>query len=159
MNIAIRKATEADILQLQELYFETITAINSRDYNLQQIRAWSSTADRTESLIKKIREQHFYVAENDDPIIIGFTSLTNSGYLDMMYVHKDFQNKGIAKVLLQKIMEKAKALQISTLETEASITAKPFFEKHGFKIIKEQIVFINEVGLTNFKMQWQQILK
>ncbi|MBD0277695.1 MAG: hypothetical protein ICV81_06985 [Flavisolibacter sp.] len=49
--------------------------------------------------------------------------------------------------------EKAIASGYLYIETDASITAKPFFEHLGFRSVKEQTVFVNDVGLTNFKMR------
>jgi len=149
----IRKAMPEDINELRELYYETITTINSKDYNEEQIKAWASTADRTEGLLKRIQDQYFFIAENDDKKITGFASLDKTGYLDLLYVHKDFQNIGIAKRLLQKIIETAIALNITRLETAASITAKPFFEKHHFKTIQQQTVRMGETDLINLKME------
>ena len=148
----IREATVSDLKELQELYRGTITIVNRKDYTPEQIEAWASTANRTESLTRKIIGQHFYVAEENNQIA-GFASLESSGHLDMMYVHKDFQNMGIAKRLLQKIIETAATLSITKLKTAASITAKPFFEKHHFKTIQQQTVRIRDIELINFKME------
>ena len=104
----IRKATAEDINELSELYYETITTINSKDYNEEQIKAWASTADRTENLLRRINEQHFFVAESDDKKITGFASLDKPGYLDLLYVHKNFQHRGVATLLLQEIFNTAK---------------------------------------------------
>ena len=147
----IREATVNDLKELQELYRGTITIVNRKDYTLEQIEAWASTANRTESLTRKIIEQHFYVAEENNQIA-GFASLENSGHLDMMYVHKDFQNKGIATHLLNRILDKARLMGLTIIDTDASITARPFFEKRGFKLRQQQTVYINETGLTNYKM-------
>jgi putative acetyltransferase len=149
----IRKATAEDINELSELYYETITTINSKDYNEEQIKAWASTADRTENLLRRINEQHFFVAESDDKKITGFASLDKAGYLDLLYVHKNFQHKGVATLLLQEIFNTANELNISKLQTDASITAKPFFEKHGFKTVQQQTVKIKDVELINYKME------
>ena len=149
----IRKAKTDDINELRELYYETIITINVKDYNEEQIKVWASTAERTESLLRRINEQYFFVAENDDKKITGFASLDKSGYLDLLYVHKDFQRMGVAKQLLQKIINTAIEWNISKLETDSSITAKPFFEKNNFKTIRQQTVTINDVGLINYKME------
>ncbi len=149
----LRPATLNDITALRNLYFNTITTINAKDYKAEQITAWSSTADRIEGLTKKINEQYFYVAENIENKITGFASLDNTGYLDVMYVHKDFQRQGIAQILLNKIIETARELNITIIESEVSITAKPFFKKNGFTVVEEQAVIINSVALTNYKMQ------
>lgn len=149
----LRRATAGDMEQLKTLYFNTILAVNSNDYTEEQVNVWASTADRTENLLRRIREQYFYVAFNNDGLITGFASLENNGYLDMMYVHKDFQRMGIATLLISKIFETAKKLNLSILTTEASITAKPFFEKHGFVVLEEQIVYIKDIPLINYRMQ------
>jgi len=149
----IRKATAEDINELSELYYETITTINLKDYNEEQIKAWASTVDRTENLLRRINEQHFFVAESDGKKITGFASLDKAGYLDLLYVHKNFQHRGVATLLLQKILDTANELNISKLQTDASITAKPFFEKHGFKTIQQQTVKIKDVELINYKME------
>lgn len=151
-SMTIRNATTDDVEQLRQLYFETIMTINARDYSPEQVTAWASTAERIDSLKQKIKAQHFYVATIDKGTIIGFSALEENGHLDMLYVHKEFQGLGVAKELWKKILAKARMLGITRIETEASITAKPFFEKQGFHLIKEQTVFINETGLTNYKM-------
>ncbi len=148
----LRTATPGDINALKELYYGTITSINIKDYNPEQIKAWAATAERTESLLRKINEQYFYIAETADKTITGFASLETSGYLDMMYVHKGFQGQGIATQLLKKIIETATTLGIQTIESEVSITAKPFFEKHHFIAVQQQVVVINNMQLTNYKM-------
>ena len=150
----IRIATIADIPTLKSLYYDTITTINALDYNEEQILAWASTAENIASLETKILEQYFIAAENEAGIITGFASLDNQkGYLDVLYVHRDFQRMGIASLLLQSLLEKAKQMNIIEITTDASITAKPFFEKNGFQVVKEQTVVVKGVPMMNFKMK------
>jgi putative acetyltransferase len=85
--------------------------------------------------------------------IVGFASVTPTGYLDFMFVHHAHQGKGIAKLLLQQIEQTAQHLKIDELTTHASITAKPFFEKEGFEVVKQQTVNVRSVDLINFVMQ------
>ena len=148
----LRKATAGDITALKQLYCDTIVSINARDYDALQIKAWASTADRTASLLKRIEEEYFYVALSGNTIT-GFASLDDSGYLDMLYVHRDFQRMGVASLLLQQLLQTAAQLNLKVIETEASITAKPFFEKNGFNLTTVQTVHINDIGLTNYKMK------
>ncbi|CAL1519296.1 GNAT family N-acetyltransferase [Chitinophaga sp. MM2321] len=149
----IRKATINDIGQLRTLYRQTIQEINSRDYDATQIAAWAATADRISSLEKKITTQHFYVVVTPAEMVTGFASLEDTGELDMMFVHKDFQRQGIASMLVHKLFKIAVAQQIPVLTAYVSITAKPFFETMGFIPIEQQTVMIGETGLTNYAMQ------
>ncbi len=65
-------------------------------------------------------------------------------------MHKDFQGQGIAAVIVQKLEVRAHALNLKVITTVASISAKPFFERSGFVVMKEQQVEIHVVKLTNF---------
>ncbi|MES5884921.1 MULTISPECIES: GNAT family N-acetyltransferase [unclassified Bacillus cereus group] len=72
-------------------------------------------------------------------------------YVDRLFTHKYYQGKRIASSILQKLEKEAVNLGHREIYTEASITAKPFFESKGFICIKEQKkqhngqIFINYV--------------
>ncbi|NSL85413.1 GNAT family N-acetyltransferase [Chitinophaga sp. Mgbs1] len=149
----IRKATVQDVAQLKSLYQGVIRAVNSRDYNEAQVAVWAARGERTESLIRRIHEQHFFVTETPDRIITGFASIDNTGELDMLFVHKDYQRRGIATLLMQQILAVARQLQLPTLTSYVSITAKPFFEKMGFRVITPQTMELDGVEISNFEMQ------
>ena len=149
----IRRATSDDMPVLKTLYRETIQSVCAADYNAEQIQAWSGTAEQTDSLAKRIESQHFYVGESETGEIVGFASFEEPDYLDMMYVHKDFQLQGVGNSLLTAIREKASKVGAAKIVSDVSITAKPFFEKHGFRVVKKQTVRIGDVELTNYKME------
>jgi len=73
-----------------------------------------------------------------DHCIAGFCSFRKDSYLDLLFVSHLHQRKGIAALLTTRCLYEAKALNLSRVHIEASITAKPFFTKMGFKLIKEQ---------------------
>lgn len=148
----IRMATLQDTGELKNLYQGTITHINSRHYNPAQVRAWAARGERIASLENKINQQYFYVAVTPEDTITGFASVEADGELDMMFVHKDFQGMGIATLLIQRIFEKARELGLPSLTSYVSITARPFFEKMGFKVVETRQVDLGEVALTNYKM-------
>ncbi|MBC9908827.1 GNAT family N-acetyltransferase [Chitinophaga varians] len=148
----IRKADVSDIPALRDLFQSTIRAVNSKDYNPEQIAAWAGRGDRLSSLEKRINTQYFYVAETPEKIIAGFASLEEDGEFDMMFVHKDFQRQGVATLLAEQIIRKAKALALPSVTAYVSITAKPFFERMGFNVVQAQTVDIDGVTLNNYKM-------
>ena len=93
-----------------------------------------------------------WVAEIDGRIA-GFTDLEPDGHVDMMYVHPDFKGRGVATALMATVEEAAAAQKLGRLYTEASITAKPFFEKKGFRVIAPQIVHVRGQDLVNYRME------
>jgi putative acetyltransferase len=85
--------------------------------------------------------------------IAGFSDLEPDGHVDMLYVHPDFQRRGIARALLQHIEKSARALDLRRLYTEASITARPAFEAVGFRVIVPQTVTVRGESMTNYRME------
>lgn len=153
LPIQLRALKETDVLECITLFQNTIHAVNAKDYSPTQLDAWApkvkpEITPRWETLLENIS----YVAEYANQIV-GFGDLTKQGYLDRLYVHKDFQGQGIAAVIVQKLEERANELNLKEITTAASITAKPFFERSGFVVMKEQQVEIHGVKLTNFVMR------
>ena len=146
-----RKATMDDIPALQMLMYNTITTINSADYSPAQVAIWASRAISTYTLLHRLHEQHVIVAE-ENASITGFASLDTNGHLDLFYVHKDFQRKGIATLLLQQLLQYARSLHLGHIDTNASITAMPFFERQGFALLNRQIVRIQGITMFTYKM-------
>lgn len=147
----IEEAEVTDIKDITQLFFDTIQTINSKDYPKDEIDDWSSWYKDTDKWAERINEQYFIVAKSDDQIV-GFSSLAKDGYLDFMFTHKDFQGQGIAKALLTTIEQKAYKQRNNLIYSDVSITAKGFFEKHGFIVEKQQLKKSKEKELVNFRM-------
>ena len=84
--------------------------------------------------------------------LLGFADLEPDGHLDHLFVHKDHQRRGIGTLLLTAIEAIARREAIPVLRTEASLTARPFFEAHGFALLAEQTVRVRGVAFVNFRM-------
>ena len=84
---------------------------------------------------------------------MGFSDLTGDGCLDMMFVHPEFQGLGIASLLLSRVEQQALKLGFKRIYTEASRTARPFFERKGFRVIARQTVEKRGQSLENFLME------
>ncbi|MGV0103623.1 GNAT family N-acetyltransferase [Nostoc sp. DSM 114160] len=141
----------ADTEEIMKLFYDTIHEVNIHDYTQEQVDAWVPANMDIEVWIKSLGSKFTYVAEEDK--IIGFGELEANGHLDRFYCHKDFQRKGVGKKILEHIELKANSLGLEKLFTEASITAKPFFESQGFIVIKKQEVERRGQKLINFVME------
>lgn len=95
-------------------------------------------------------EKHYTIVAVEDNIIAGFGDIDKNGYLDHLYVHKNYQRKGIAAAICDKLEQ---TVDTDRIYTHASITEKPFFEQRGYNIIKEQQVVRNGITLTNYLME------
>ena len=96
------------------------------------------------------------VAENEEGVIVGFGSVNDDGYMHTLFVHKDFQHQGVATSLYKHLEAYARERGAKRLTSEVSITAKPFFEKRGYKVVKERQVERQGIFLTNYVMIKEQ---
>ncbi|WP_289135556.1 GNAT family N-acetyltransferase [uncultured Brevibacillus sp.] len=150
----IRRFDELDIVQIVNLFYDTVHTVNKQDYSDIHLDAWAPRSEMSASLNnwkESLSGNIAFVAELNSQIV-GFSDMTFHGYLDRLFVHKDFQGQGIASALVNTLESEARNLNIVQIETNASITAKPFFEKMGYEVIQSQVVERNGVQLKNFKM-------
>lgn len=152
MEFYIRKAKLSDIDSIRQLFFETITTVNTAHYSPAQIKVWSSGAEDVDRWKRKLENQEFFIAEYADEFL-GFVSLLNNNYIDHLYSNGKYQGKGIASRLLNYIEQLAKGRGVTTLKSDVSITARPFFEKKGYRVIKENQIHHKGEVLINFDVE------
>ncbi len=85
--------------------------------------------------------------------VVGFVELEEDGHLDMFYLREDVVGRGIGKRLYRAVEHEARSLGLERVFAEASITARPFFERQGFRVLRERVIRRRGVGLTNFIME------
>ena len=145
----IREYKPADCEQLAELFYNTVHSINAKDYAEEQLNVWATgRVDLQEWNLSFLRHKTIVVIENDE--IVGFGDIDDSGYLDRLYVHKDYQGMGVASAICNELERFVKGKSITT---HASITAKPFFQQRGYRVVKEQEVIRQGIALTNYVME------
>ena len=130
------------------MFYHTVHTVNAKDYTEEQLQVWATGQVDLENWDQSLQE-HFSVVAVENENILGFGDIDKTGYLDRLYVHKDYQGKGIATAICNQLEQ---AVQGSII-THASITARPFFEKRGYQVIKEQQVERQGIFLTNFVME------
>lgn len=147
----IRSYNDSDALPLLKLFCETIHIVNSKDYSPEQVQIWGNFDKKKERWKESFQNKDVFICESNNEIV-GFCELEPTGHIDRFYIAHTHIGKGVGKILFQALKEKAHALNLSTLTVEASITARPFFEKMGFSLVQKQIVKIDDIAFTNFLM-------
>lgn len=143
----IRKYQPSDCRELTELFYNTVHIVNAKDYTEEQLNVWASGKLDLEKWNQSLQE-HFSIVAVDNETIVGFGDIDDTGYLDRLFVHAKYQRKGIATAICEQLEQAVPGKII----THASITARPFFEKRGYRVFKEQQVERQGVFLTNFVM-------
>lgn len=147
----IRPYRSSDCPALAELFYETVHTVNAAHYTPDQLDAWADGKVDLEAWDSSFREHYTLVAEEEGKII-GFADIAVDGYLDRLYVHRLHQRQGIAAALCDRLEQTVKG----SIVTHASITARPFFEARGYRVVKQQQVERHGVLLTNFVMEKQR---
>ncbi|MGE5355761.1 MAG: GNAT family N-acetyltransferase [Deltaproteobacteria bacterium] len=145
------RATLDDIPEICLLFYETIQNINIKDYTIEEVNDWSSWHKDHDKWAQKILDQHFLLVREENKIV-GFGSVSMEGYLDLLFVQKDFQRRGIATILINEIEAFTRSKNIDKLTSEVSITAAGFFLNSGFIIESRQKKKSRNLYLDNFMM-------
>ena len=151
MNILIRRYLSTDRDITISIFLQAIYETASKDYNPSQINAWAKVDDIVLWNEHQLK-QHTWVAEYQQKVI-GFCSLTATGYLDMMFILPMHQHKGIATALLNIAEKLARKLKLFSIYTEASLTAYSFFLHKGFEVLTKQQVKRRGEILENYVME------
>lgn len=146
-KLMIRAYHSLDSIETIDLIKDTIKSVNSKDYQQHQINTW---ADIDPNKWEKSVIGHDAIVAMSQQQIVGFADMDDTGYLDRLYVHKDFQGKGIATKLVATLESNSSSKKFTTY---ASITAKPFFEYIGYHVVQENIALLGEVEFMNYLME------
>lgn len=141
----------ADLTEILTLFYDTVHRVNRADYSEAQLDAWAPRDPDRDSWQESLLAHHSLTARADGQIV-GFGDLDPSGYLDRLYVRWDRQREGIAAALCDALEAHARSLGCPTVNTHASVTARPFFEHRGYRLIYPQQVERRGQCLTNYVM-------
>lgn len=155
LNSDLRNLIEVKIVDYNDKYFDeivelfktTVLNINSKDYTTNELKVWITI--NKDSWRKSLKANICKVAliEKD---VVGFGDITEDGYLDRLYVKDKFINQYVGSKLVQSVES---AVDKGVIHTYASITAKAFFLKHGYTVVRENYVIRDGEELKNFLME------
>ena len=146
----IRVYRPTDLDAVIAIFLGAVREIASRDYTPAQIDAWAQV-DRDSWAPRRLGRPTWVAVI--DRSAVGFADLEPDGHLDMMFVHPAHQRAGVATALLNAIEAAARTQGLSRIFTEASITARSFFEQRGFSILSAQLVEKRGEHLRNYRME------
>ena len=147
--MTLRPYRTGDLAAIAALFYESVHTLCRGNYTTEQLDAWATGSIDEEAWDASFRAHHTLVAE-ENGVLLGFADMAEDGYLDRLYVHPVHTKKGVATALVNALEAACPAAQFTT---HASMTARPFFEKRGYRVEQEQQVVRRGVTLTNFVMK------
>ncbi len=148
---AIRSYVTDDAPALVDLFRSTVRSVNLADYSDEQVQAWAPDVIDVAEWAGRMSQNRTFVAELRGDLA-GFAELTSQGRVHMLFVAKDKLREGVATALLRRVEDEAIRLGLRTLTTDASVTARPTFEKNGYVAVRRQKVTVRSQTLADFHM-------
>ena len=147
--MVIRPYRSEDCATLAQIYYDTIHSVNAADYTPAQLDAWASGNVDLNAWNEYFLARHSFVAELGGKIV-GFSDMDDSGYLGRLYVHHRHQGMGIGTALYEAA---EKAVDVPKYTLHSSVTAKPFYEKLGYRTVEMRQMPRKDQFITIFVME------
>ena len=151
MSLELRSFRPADLGAVVRLFTDTVHHINAADYPPAQLRVWAPERPDLELWQERLEGACVWVAEVAGEIV-GFAALGARGRLGLLYAHRLWQGKGIGSALLAQVEAEARRRGAVLLFVRASVTARPFFEHKGFRMLGERWVRREGLALRSYEM-------
>lgn len=135
-EISLRLAQETDAWVLSAIHIAAIKALPATFYTQKELLAWRNYRDKPDgsNILKSMKVESFWVAIKGD-FIIGFASFIVDELMGL-YVHPQYQGKGIGRALVQHFCDQATEQGIDPVITTASLYAEGFYLRLGFTAIQ-----------------------
>ncbi len=150
----LRPYCDNDAAATRSVFERAVRITASRHYTTQQLAAWAPVhrdPSASTAWAAARAAAHTIVAVEDDEVI-GFSDLVHGDLLDMLYVDPRAGGRGLGSALIREIVSIARAPGVAVIETYASLTARPVFERNGFVVIEQRTPVVRGVAMTNFRM-------
>jgi putative acetyltransferase len=147
----LRPFLPADAQLLAEIFRASIAELTTEDYDDDQRNAWAAVADDEAAFAARLAKALTLVASIDGEVV-GFASLSGADKLDMLYVSPDAAGQKVGTTLVDALERLAGARGGKKLETNASDTARSFFERRGYVAQSRNTLLMNGEWLANTTM-------
>ena len=169
MMLKIRKAKENDYSNVRDFYYDLIDAMENAEYS----PGWKRDIYPTqEFLIESIQNGELFIGEDEENILscMVVNHRYNDGYKEVKWnidaddsellvihalgVHSKFSGQGIAKKMVQKVIEIAERDHIKVIRLdvlEGNIPAEKAYTKMGFQYLDTIQMFYEDTGWTGYK--------
>lgn len=148
----LRRYAAADAAGTLAVFRAAVERTAAAHYSSRQRRAWAPPELDPETWSRARSAVDTWVAVRNGEVA-GFGDIDGSGHINMLYVHPDHGRSGVAAALLEHLTGIARRSGLAELTVEASLTARPVFERHGFRLVSEQTVERHGEKLLNFRMR------
>lgn len=134
-EINFRVAIETDVPGIRRVIRSAVEGIAAKEYPPEVIVSWGLDNEKTrikqQELIRNDEELTWVACRGE--AIVGFSAFSpKTEELRAVYIAVEVARMGVGSKLLELVETKAKELGLSKLTMHSSLTAAPFYERHGY---------------------------
>lgn len=148
---AIRAYGPSDLAALVAIFTTSVHELAAAHYSPAQRRAWAPSNPQLDPWRERLRGLHTLVVETD-AAPAGFIGYEDDGHIDLLFVSPQAPRRGLATALYHEAEARLCARGVDRVFTEASLVARPFFERQGFHIEAEQSVSRGGASFRRYAM-------
>ena len=149
---ALRPMLPDDGPALAAIFGASIDVLAAEDYDEDQRAAWMATAEDEAAFAGRLAAMLTLVATVDGAPA-GFASLKDNSSIAMLYVDPALAGRGIGTTLVDACEKLSKARGAAALTVDASDSARPLFERRGYRAQSRQSVPLNGEWLANTRLE------
>ena len=137
MNVEIRRAGIADVVDIAAAHLDSIRSIGSHYYSADVVTEWGSRVSGQLYATAMANGEIFFVglrANELNPIVLGFSShrVEAGEHRTAVYVRGSAVRQGIGSALFRVAEANAIAAGARSIHVAASLAAVEFYKKNGF---------------------------
>ncbi|MFG1400374.1 GNAT family N-acetyltransferase [Xanthobacter sediminis] len=147
-RVSLRPFLPADAPALAALFRSSIAELTGEDYDTDQQEAWAAAADDEEAFAARLGALLTLVALRGGAPV-GFVGLKDDSHIDLLYVHPEAVESGVAAALCAAVETLARGRGAKAVTVDASDTALGFFQHRGYQPERRNTVSLGGEWLSN----------
>jgi glucosamine-phosphate N-acetyltransferase len=149
-DICVRQFRRSDLAAVKKLIYNTIDVCYLADYPKEAIQYFKEYhCDK--SILKGAKDGYTIILKENNRIIATGTIIGD--HILRVFVEPEFQRRGLGKLIMNKLEEKAVSKGIKVVKLDASLPSKKFYDSLGYTTLEKTYVKVdNGKKLRYFKM-------
>ncbi len=153
-SMKVREFRPDDAEDLPLVLHASVHAVGRKAYTQAQLEAWSPKPMTGDVFLARASDgRSVFVGVDEAEKPIAFIELEKDGHIDCFYCHPEVVGTGVGRKLYDRLEKEAVTAGLSRLYVEASETAKRFFLRQGFAMIKRRDFERQGVPIHNYLME------
>ena len=151
LPMTLRPFQPSELEQLIGVYRAAIHTLAAPFYTPAELSAWAPPTMDPDQWRQRLASVRAIIAD-EDGIVAGFLAYDLTGHIDMLFILPPFARQGLATRLYADAEAELRKAAVSRAFVEASLAARPFFERVGFRVDSEELAECRGQKLRRFRM-------